>query len=36
VAHLQIPAYPTNGVARLLTNLNQIDSTTHTGLYELK
>lgn len=36
VAHLPINAETTNAVARFMTHLNELDSTTHTGLYELK
>ncbi|CAG4886456.1 YbhB/YbcL family Raf kinase inhibitor-like protein [Paraburkholderia gardini] len=36
VAHLPINAEVTNAVARFMTHLNEIDSTTYTGLYELK
>ena len=36
VAHLPINAEVTNAVARFMTHLNEIDSTTWTGLYELK
>jgi Raf kinase inhibitor-like YbhB/YbcL family protein len=36
VAHLPINAETTNAVARFMTHLNEIDSTTYTGLYELK
>ena len=36
VPHLPVNAETTNGVARLMTHLNELDSTTHTGLYELK
>ena len=36
VAHLPLNAETTNAVARFMTHLNELDSTTHTGLYELK
>ena len=36
VVHLPINAETTNAIARFMTHLNEIDSTTHTGLYELK
>jgi Raf kinase inhibitor-like YbhB/YbcL family protein len=36
VPHLPINAETTNAVARFMTHMNEIDSTTHTGLYELK
>jgi len=36
VAQLPINADTTNAVARFMTHLNELDSTTHTGLYELK
>jgi hypothetical protein len=36
VAHLPINAETTNAVARFMAHLNELDSTTHTGLYELK
>ncbi|MGV2289575.1 YbhB/YbcL family Raf kinase inhibitor-like protein [Trinickia sp. YCB016] len=36
VANLPITAETTNAVARFMTHLNEIDSTTYTGLYELK
>ena len=36
VPHLPINAETTNAVARFMTHLNELDSTTHTGLYELK
>ncbi|GLU35364.1 YbhB/YbcL family Raf kinase inhibitor-like protein [Trinickia caryophylli] len=35
-AHLPIGADTTNAVARFMTHLNEIDSATYTGLYELK
>jgi Raf kinase inhibitor-like YbhB/YbcL family protein len=36
VPHLPVTAETTNAVARLMTNMNEIDSTIYTGLYELK
>ena len=36
VANLPIDADTTNAVARFMTHLNEIDSATYTGLYELK
>jgi Raf kinase inhibitor-like YbhB/YbcL family protein len=36
VSNLPVSAETTNAVARFMTHLNEIDSTTHTGLYELK
>jgi phosphatidylethanolamine-binding protein (PEBP) family uncharacterized protein len=36
VAHLPITADTTNAVARFMIHLNEIDSTTYIGLYELK
>jgi len=36
VAQLPINADTTNAIARFMTHLNELDSTTHTGLYELK
>ncbi|QCP48644.1 YbhB/YbcL family Raf kinase inhibitor-like protein [Trinickia violacea] len=36
VANLPITAETTNAVARFMTHLNEIDSTTYTGLYDLK
>jgi Raf kinase inhibitor-like YbhB/YbcL family protein len=36
VPHLPVNAETTNAVARFMTHLNELDSTTHTGLYELK
>ncbi|MBH9807663.1 kinase inhibitor, partial [Clostridioides difficile] len=36
VPPLPINAETTNAVARFMTHLNELDSTTHTGLYELK
>ncbi len=36
VAHLPINAETTNAVARFMTHLNELDSTTYTGLYEVK
>jgi Raf kinase inhibitor-like YbhB/YbcL family protein len=33
---LPLDANATNAVARFMTHLNEIDSATHTGLYELK
>jgi hypothetical protein len=38
---LKVPQRPvtpetTNAVARFMTHLNEIDSTTYVGLYELK
>jgi Raf kinase inhibitor-like YbhB/YbcL family protein len=36
VAHLPIEASTTNAVARFMTQLNELGSTTYTGLYELK
>ncbi|CAB3683653.1 YbhB/YbcL family Raf kinase inhibitor-like protein [Trinickia soli] len=36
VDHLPITPETTNAVARFMTHLNEIDSTTYTGLYELK
>jgi hypothetical protein len=36
VDRLPITAETTNAVARFMTHLNEIDSTTYTGLYELK
>ncbi|HTI16863.1 MAG TPA: YbhB/YbcL family Raf kinase inhibitor-like protein [Trinickia sp.] len=35
-AHLPITADTTNAIARLMIHLNEIDSTTYIGLYELK
>lgn len=35
-AQLPITAETTNAVARFMIHLNEIDSTTYTGLYELK
>jgi Raf kinase inhibitor-like YbhB/YbcL family protein len=34
--HLAVDASATNAVARLMTHLNEIDSATYTGLYQLK
>ncbi|CAG9222248.1 Kinase inhibitor [Paraburkholderia sabiae] len=36
VANLPLTADATNAVARYMTHLNEIDSATYTGLYELK
>ncbi|MGN6082841.1 YbhB/YbcL family Raf kinase inhibitor-like protein [Trinickia sp.] len=36
VERLPITPETTNAVARFMTHLNEIDSTTYTGLYELK
>ncbi|RFU46151.1 YbhB/YbcL family Raf kinase inhibitor-like protein [Paraburkholderia sp. DHOC27] len=36
VAHVPITPDTTNAVARFMTHLNELDSTTYTGLYELK
>jgi hypothetical protein len=36
VASLPLTADTTNAVARYMTHLNEIDSATYTGLYELK
>ncbi len=36
VSYLPINAETTNAVARFMTHLNEIDSATYTGLYELK
>jgi Raf kinase inhibitor-like YbhB/YbcL family protein len=36
VANLPLSADTTNAVARFMTHLNEIDSATYTGLYELK
>lgn len=33
--HLPVNADTTNAVARFMTHLNEIDSTTYTGLYEI-
>jgi Raf kinase inhibitor-like YbhB/YbcL family protein len=35
-ANLALDANATNAVARFMTHLNEIDSATYTGLYELK
>jgi phosphatidylethanolamine-binding protein (PEBP) family uncharacterized protein len=35
-AHLPVSPDTTNAVARFMIHLNEIDSTTCTGLYELK
>jgi Raf kinase inhibitor-like YbhB/YbcL family protein len=35
-AHLPVDTATTNAVARFMTHLNEIDSATYTGLYELK
>jgi Raf kinase inhibitor-like YbhB/YbcL family protein len=36
VAQLPVTPDTTNAVARFMTHLNELDSTTYTGLYELK
>jgi Raf kinase inhibitor-like YbhB/YbcL family protein len=36
VPHLPITEETTNAVARFMIHLNELDSTTYTGLYELK
>jgi Raf kinase inhibitor-like YbhB/YbcL family protein len=36
VAQLPLTAEATNAVARFMTHMNEIDSATYTGLYELK
>ncbi|WJF89395.1 YbhB/YbcL family Raf kinase inhibitor-like protein [Paraburkholderia bonniea] len=36
VAQLPLEAQTTNAIARFMIHLNQIDSATYTGLYELK
>jgi Raf kinase inhibitor-like YbhB/YbcL family protein len=36
VAHVPISSDTTNAIARFMTHLNELDSTTYTGLYELK
>jgi Raf kinase inhibitor-like YbhB/YbcL family protein len=35
-SNLALDASATNAVARFMTHLNEIDSATYTGLYELK
>ena len=36
VAQLPVTADTTNAIARFMTHLNELDSTTYVGLYELK